>query len=371
LKGKKLVYFVTEDWYFCLHWLRVASAAKSAGFDVAVITRVREHGDAIRQAGLTLIPFEISRQGMNPIQELFTITRLIALYRYHAPDIIHHVAMKPTLYGSFAARLSGINHVVCTLAGLGWLFTSPTKVAKVLSKVVSLILSRYFQNVALTVQNSDDARFMASLGLQHINLIRGAGVDTRKFSPEDEVAGTPLVVLPARMLWDKGVKEFVESAKLLKNKDIKARFVLVGGSDSGNPAAVDLRQLESWVDEGIVEWWGQRNDMPEVYKQAHIICLPSYREGLPTVLIEAAASSRSIVTTDTIGCREVVRHGENGYLVPIRRTIELADALEELINNSELRKQMGRKGREVVVQEFAVERVVAETMALYEELLKA
>lgn len=370
MKGKKLIYFVTEDWYFCLHWLKIAEASMSAGLDVSVITRVREHGDVIRQAGLKLIPFELSRQGMNPLREFTTIARLEKIYRNLSPDIVHNVAMKPTLYGSLAARFAGIGCVVNTLAGLGWLFTSPSLIARLLNKVVVYIFSHYFVNSIIVLQNNDDAAFMKSLGLNHVKVIRGAGVDIKKFCPVEESSDTPIVILPARMLWDKGIKEFVEAARILIDRGIMARFVLVGGTDTCNPAAADTVQLEKWVEEGAVEWWGQKSDMPEVYRQAHIVCLPSYREGLPTVLIEAAACNLSIVTTDTVGCREVVRHGENGFLVPVRSSVELADALQILINNSELRKQMGTRGREIVTQEFAVEQVVAETMAVYEELLK-
>ena len=360
---------MTEDWYFCLHWLRIAEAAKSVGFDVAVVTRVREHGDVIRKAGLTLIPFEISRQGMNPFRELATITRLVALYRRQLPNIVHNVAMKPTLYGSLAARLAGIRGVVNTLAGLGWLFTSPIFIARSLKKLIVFIFSHYFVHSIIVLQNNDDAAFMKSLGLNFVKVVRGAGVDLKKFFPAEENTGTPLVILPARMLWDKGIKEFVEAARILIARSISARFVLVGGTDTGNPAAVDTEQLEKWRVEGIVEWWGQMTDMPVVYKQAHIVCLPSYREGLPTVLIEAAACNRPIVTTDTVGCREVVRHGENGFLVPLRSTTELADALQLLIENPQLRRTMGKRGRDIAVQEFALEIVVAQTMAVYEEIL--
>src|SRR6185369_3494429 len=198
---------------------------------------------------------------------------------------------------------------------LGWMFTSPTLLARILNKIVCQIFGRYFINSIVTVQNSDDAALMRSLGLRCVKMIRGAGVDTEKFHPADENVGAPLVILPARMLWDKG---------------IKARFVVVGGADAGNPASMTTETLNKWVDEGLVEWWGQRTDMPEIYKQSHIVCLPSYREGLPTVLIEAASCNRPIVTTDTVGCREVVRSEENGFLVPVQSIDELAEAIQLL-----------------------------------------
>lgn len=204
----------------------------------------------------------------------------------------------------------------------------------------------------------------------HTKLIRGAGVDTKEYSYSPEpLAGPPRVVLPARMLKDKGVIEFVAAAEILKRRGVDAQFVLVGDTDLHNHAAISVKQLSAWAAEGCVDWWDRRNDMPAVLANAHIVCLPSYREGLPKALLEAASSGRPIVTTDTIGCREVVRHGENGLLVPLRSTVELADALQRLIENPELRQKMGLRGREIAVQEFAVEKVIAETLAVYKELI--
>ena len=228
-----------------------------------------------------------------------------------------------------------------------------------------------FDIIKSNLQNNDDAEFMKSLGLNHVKIVRGAGVDIIKYYPFEESLSTPLVIMPARMLWDKGVKEFVEAATILINRGITARFVLIGGIDTGNPAAVSIDQLEKWKEEGNVEWWGQQADMPGIFRQAHVVCLPSYREGLPTVLTEAAACNRPIVTTDTIGCREVVRQGENGFLVPVACSEALADALQLLIENPELRKQMGTRGREIVINEFAAEKIISETLNVYEELLKA
>jgi glycosyltransferase involved in cell wall biosynthesis len=177
------------------------------------------------------------------------------------------------------------------------------------------------------------------------------------------------VVLAARMLRDKGVIEFVEAARSLRTAGVQARFVLVGETDQGNPTAISVEQLRHWADSGDVEWWGQRNNMQEVLAQSHIVCLPSLREGVPKVLIEAAACGRAIVTTDAPGCREIVRHGDNGLLVPVRNSKALADALRILILNPDIRANMGRKGREIAVQEFSMERVVNETLTVYRELL--
>lgn len=371
----KLLYFVTEDWYFCSHRLPLALAAQDAGYDVAVVTHVNEHGEAIRRAGIRLIPFSLSRRGMNPLSELAVLVRLIVLYRKEKPDLVHHVAMKPVVYGSFAARLSGVPRVVNALAGLGYVFTSDQPKARLLRPVIGSAFRGILNSCRsrLILQNQDDrAMFIRKrfINEERIRLIRGSGVDTAVFSPTPEPSGIPVVMLVSRMLWDKGIKEFVEAARQLKTRGVDARFVLVGDTDPHNPSAIPNEQLTAWHAEGVIEWWGRHDDMLVVLAQAHIVCLPSYREGLPKVLLEAASCGRPIVTTDTPGCREVVRNGENGLLVPVRNTVELAGAIQRLIASPELRQKMGARGREIVVSEFAIEKVISETLTVYEELLK-
>lgn len=371
----KILYFITEDWYFCSHRLPLAIAAKDAGYDVAVVTNVNKHGAAIRQTGVRVIPFNLSRRGMNLLSEFITIARLIVIYRKEKPDIVHHVAMKPVLYGSLAARLSGVSGVVNALAGLGYVFTSDKLKAHILRSVIGRVFRELLnrRTSRLILQNKDDrALFIRKrfIDEERIRLIRGSGVDTNVFSPSPEPSGIPVVMLASRMLWDKGVKEFVEAARQLKSHGVKAHFVLVGDADQHNPSSIPKEQLTFWHKEGVVEWWGWRDDMPSVLAQAHVICLPSYREGLPKVLLDAASCGRPIVATDTPGCREIVHDRENGLLVPARSTVELAKAIQLLINNPELRQKMGSRGREIVVSEFSIEKVIAETIKIYEELLR-
>lgn len=361
----KLLFFVTEDWYFCSHRLPLAVAAASEGFEVVVVTRVREHGDAIRNAGLRLIPFEMSRRGRHPLRELAAVARLVGIYRRERPDIAHHVAMKPILYGSLAARLAGVRQVFNAFAGMGWTFTSVSRRARVLKSLVSGAMRVLLVSTDAIVQNLDDAALIARWGVRGIHLIRGSGVDTNLFAPTREPEGPPLVLLPARMLWDKGVGEFVAMAGRLKAAGSDARFVLVGAPDPENPAAVPMEQLIEWQQKNLVEWWGSRDDMPAVYAQSHIVCLPSYREGLPKVLLEAAACGRAIVTTDTTGCRDAVTHGETGLLVPIKDVAALADAVERLIREPETRRRMGALGRHRVMEHFSDAKVVAATLKLY------
>jgi glycosyltransferase involved in cell wall biosynthesis len=202
-------------------------------------------------------------------------------------------------------------------------------------------------------------------------LIRGSGVDLARYTPAPEPEGVPLVVLPARMLRDKGVEEFVAAARMLKQAGVNARFALVGDPDPENPAAISLAQLAAWREEGAVEYWGWRDDMATVFRQAHLVCLPSYREGLPKALIEAAACERALVTCDVPGCREVVSDGDNGLLVPARDSAALARALRRLIEDAGLRRALARRSRERAVAEFSLERVIADTLALYRALLAA
>lgn len=365
----KLLFVVTEDWYFVSHRLPLAAAARDAGFEVAVATRVGTHGEAIQASGIRLIPFSLSRRGGNPLRE---VTALARLYRAERPDIVHHVALKPVLYGALAARLARVPAQVNAVAGLGWLFTSAGGVLRLARPPMRWLLA-WLLNArgSLTVaQNPDDRSLLirSRVSERRLRLIRGAGVDTAAFHPAPESARPVRVVLAARMLWDKGVGEFVEAARLLRQKGIEACFVLVGGPDPDNPASVPESTLRAWHGQYGVEWWGRRDDMPAVLRAAHIACLPSYREGLPKSLLEAAACGLPIVATDAPGCREIVRHEENGLLVPVRDATALAEALSRLIADADLRRRMGRRGRQIVEAEFSMERVIRETLALYREL---
>lgn len=374
MRRPRLLFLVTEDWYFCSHRIPIAREAKRQGYEVLVATRVERHGEQIVSEGFKLIPLRMRRQSRNPLSELSAIMEIIGIYRREKPDIVHQVAIKPVIYGSLAALIAGVPHVVNAMAGMGYVFISSQLKAKLLRPVIraafKLLLNRV--NSRLILQNQDDkAMFIGSqlVSDKRITIIRGSGVDTNIFQQMPESEGPPLVLLASRMLWDKGVDEFVKAARLLKAGGVGASFVLVGDTDAHNPAAIPVEQLAAWHTEGHVEWWGRHDDMLQVLAHSHIVCLPSYREGLPKVLLEAASCGRPIVTTDTNGCREVVRHGENGFLVPVRSTLELADAIKLLIEDPDLRKRMGTRGREIVVQEFAVEQVVAETLAAYKELL--
>ena len=371
----KILYFVTEDWYFCSHRLPLAMAAMEAGYDVSVVTRVQSDGERIKAAGITLIPIELSRRGMNPLKEILLIRRLVEIFKTEQPALIHNVALKPVLYGTVAAHFAKIPYVVNAMAGLGFIFSSKAIKARIMRPFFMLFF-RFFLNSSdgrVILQNADDAALLSNSGVlkkKCIALIRGSGVDTLEYKAKPEPEGEPVIILASRLLWDKGVGEFVDAARLLKKQGVKARFALLGEGDSENPSSISNEQLQQWHHEGVIEAWGKKDNMPEIFAQSNIVCLPSfYGEGVPKVLIEAAACERAIVTTDAPGCRDIVLDGVNGILVPIRDSNAVAEALKKLINTPELRKKMGKKGKELVEKDFSLEQVNRETLALYDELL--
>ena len=371
----KLLYFVSEDWYFVSHRLALAQAAKSAGFDVVVAARVDRHGDAIRDAGMRLIPIDFARSGLHPWREARSMAQLMALYRREAPDLVHNVAVKPVIYGSLAASRARAKGIVNALMGLGWVFSSDSPKAKTLRPFVGAALRSALrgENTRTIVQNSDDAALLIEQRLaprDSVRLIRGSGVDPSHYMTGPPPEGPPLVVLPARLLAAKGVGEFIQAAALLKAEGSNARFALVGKPDELSPAAITPEELRRAVSSGHVEYWGWRTDMPQVLNAANIVCLPTfYGEGLPKVLLEAAASKRAIVATDVPGCREIVIPGENGWLVPPRNVAALAAALREAIARPDLCIRYGEAGRARVEREFSLDAVVAQTVAVYRELV--
>lgn len=371
--GPTLLFLVTEDWYFYSHRLELGRAAAREGYRVIVVTRTQRYVEALRRERFEVIPLDIARGSINPLRDIKTILALRRLYRDLHPDIVHHVALKPVLYGSIAARLAGVPSSVNALAGLGFVFASNQLRARLLRPLVKAAF-RFFLNGRATrviVQNPEDRQLLLDSGVasQAIATIRGSGVDLDRFHWQPEPAGPPLVLLASRMLWDKGLREFVEAARMLRSLGVQARFVLVGDTDDENPAAVPVAQLKEWQREGAVEWWGRRDDMQRLFPSAHVVCLPSYREGLPKVLLEAAASGRPIVAADVPGCREIVCHGNNGLLVPPRNAAALAQALRQLIDAPSLRARMGQASRKMAEAEFSVDRVITETLTVYRSLL--
>jgi len=371
----KILYLVTEDWYFWSHRLPIARASRDRGFEVVVATRVQSHGDRIAGEGFRVVPLGWRRRSLHPWNETKALIELVRVYRRERPDIVHHIALKPAVYGSLAARLTGARAVVNTVAGMGYVFTSRELKARLLSPPLKSAFRFLFNrpNVRVIIQNPDDGNALAEycgVGRDKTVLIRGSGVDLSRFAPRPEPAGRPNVTMVSRMLWDKGVGELVEAAKRLREANDPIDVTLVGVPDPENPASISNAQLEAWQREGLVRWLGYREDVAKVWADSTIAVLPTtYGEGVPKALIEAAACGRAVIATDVPGCREIVLPGESGLLVPPRDSDALLEAIRRLSHDPALRKRMGEKGREHAVGGFSEETVVEQTLALYDSLL--
>lgn len=369
MKKPRLLYVVNVDWFFLSHRLPIALAAREAGFDVHVAATVELGASAIERHGFTLHPLNIDRRSANPWQALKLLLSLWRLMRSVEPEVVHLVTIKPVLLGGISARLCGVPRVVAAISGLGFVFTAQGIRASIRRSLVSALyrLALARSGVCVVFQNGDDK----SLLEQHAGIragqsvcIPGSGVDLAAWPVRPIPHGEPVVMMPARLLADKGVIEFVEAAKRLRDRT-KARFVLVGDVDLGNPTSLSRDQVQTWVTAGVIEWWGHRSDMAEVLAQAHLVVLPSYREGLPKALIEAAACGRAVITTDVPGCRDAIDPGRTGLLVKVRDAESLAETIKSLLSDPVRLRTMGEAGRLWAEKMFDVREVIARHMILY------
>ena len=370
---RRIAYVVTEDWWLWSCWAGLVKAARDTGYEVTVVTRVHEHGECIRALDLELVDMDFGRGQLSPRINLRTLRRLHEIYCRIQPHLVHHIALQPVVLGSTAAVLSGEPAVVNTIAGMGHVLASNSIGARAMRSALLPMLGWALRRSHTIVQNPDDAALLVeSLGVraEHVAVIKGAGVDIKRFTPRLEPEGPVRVTMVSRLLWAKGVGEFIEAASAVRETRKDLVFTLVGAPDKENPRAVPYEQAAAWRAAGIIDWWGYREDIANVWARSHIAVLPSwYREGLPSALLEAAACGRPIVTTDMPGCRQAVRHGENGLLVPIRDARALADAIMTLADDPALRTSMGAAGRRRAEVEFAAARVHAETLQIYEQAL--
>jgi glycosyltransferase involved in cell wall biosynthesis len=377
----RLLFLMNEALFFTTHRIAVALAAQEAGYEVHVAAP-HENGPVavIRGCGFHFHDLPLKRGGRSLAGEIRLLARCLVLIRRIRPDLVHHVAMKPVIFGGLASRLLGVRAVVHAITGMGYLFIRDDWPARTLRALIRP-LYRYalgHPNARVIFQNPDDLGLFLRQGLvreEATVMIKGCGVDMRTFAPVEPPVEPPegraIVMFPARILGDKGVHEFIHAARSLKAAGSQARFILVGRRDPANPTDVAEATIHDWERAGLVEWWGFRTDMPQVLGQAHIICMPSYREGLPRGLIEAAACGLPIVTADVPGCREVVRDGESGILVPVRDGPATAAAIGRLLDDPDLRHAMGRAGRQLALDEFTVEAFVADTLAAYDAVRAA
>ena len=370
MSNKKLLFVVNDDWFFISHRLPIAIKAKELGYDVHVATGAYEGESKLEKYGFTHHVFTIARAKINPLQDLLTVWSLFSLYKSIKPDVVHHITIKPVLFGGIAARLAGIKSVVSAISGLGVIFIDQGFIPSLKRKIVGVLyrLGLSHKNSMVITQNIDDKKIIARLtGLPNsqLSLIKGSGVDLDKFQmealPTDAIRK---VVLLARMLRDKGVGEFHQAAVLLEKDYPNVEFILAGGTHD-NPASYSENQLNDWNSEGSVQWIGHQSNVIDVIKKAYIIVLPSYREGLPKVLLEAAAIGRPIITTDVPGCRDAIIENETGLLVPFKNAKALANAMRKLLDSEELCKTLGKNGRLLMEQEFSVDTVVSKHIEIY------
>lgn len=376
MNKKKLLFIINVDWFFVSHRLPIALAAMEKGFEVHLLCATTDKVEYLENLGLIIHPFSFSRSGKNIFSEIGCIFGLFAQVKKIKPDLLHLVTIKPVIYGGIVARLLKVPGVVSAISGLGFLFVKREGLKARLLRGAVLSLYRVAMghaNQRVIFQNPVDRQTLLAEGGVKENktrMIRGSGVDLDEYSISPEPKGLPVIVMASRLLKDKGVCEFVEAARIINSKDVKAHFKLVGEPDSGNPESVTVDQVQSWQDEGLVDCLGFRSDIAQLFSAAHIVVLPSYyREGLPKVLIEAAACGRAVITTDMPGCRDAIEADITGLLVPARDANALAYAIDRLIDNKALRQQMGRAGRDLAEREFSIDNVVNAHLAIYNELM--
>jgi len=371
----KLLFVINAPEFFLSHRLPVAVRARELGYEVHVLTGPGAGSSEIQSFGFSHYTVPMSRSGMSPFAELKTLFSIYRVIRRVHPTLVHLVTIKAVLYGGLASRLAGVPGVVAAISGLGTVFISPGIKARLLRAFVKQFykVSLKQRHLRVIFQNPTDKALLSnllSLNDIHTALIRGSGVSLDEYACKSETQGIPVVVMASRLLRDKGVFEFVEAARALRAKGVKAKFKLVGDPDPGNPTSVTEQELTRWSAEGHVSLLGYRTDIPALYAASHIVCLPSYyREGLPKTLVEAAACGRAVVTTDMPGCRDAIEPGETGLLVPPRDAMALADAIQYLIEHPQQRRRMGEAGRKLAERDFAIEKIVDAHMEIYRELL--
>lgn len=371
ISPKRVLFVATDASFFVTHRLPIALAARERGYDVHVATPRGPMVETIASSGLSWHPIMLTR-GISVVRDALAIPQCALLYRRLRPDIVHHIAMKPVLFGMLATHAAHVPVVVNAIMGLGSAFDNRRLIGRMLHFAFDHILGH--PRMRFTFENADDRETFLGLGWlspDQTVLIGGSGVDPVEFSPPSHPrTGTPLVLFAARLLATKGVADFVEAARKLAARGIAARFAIAGQPDPKNPDSVRESDLARWKAEGIVEILGHSSNMPDLLRSASLFVLPTfYREGVPKALLEAAATGLAAVTTNTPGCRDIVVDGETGLLVPPRDVDALATAIEQLLNDARRRNGMGRKARERVLAHFAVEHVVRETLATYEALL--
>lgn len=368
----KLLMIINTPEFFLSHRLPIAQAAKQKGYDVHIATGPGNSSDKIKQAGFAHYTIPLSRSGTNPLKEFISLVAIAKLLIIIRPDIGHFVTIKPNIYGGLMARLFRVPSTVFAISGLGSVFSNnANKIQKRLVQNLYNIALNTRQRIVIFQNEQDRITLLKATNLEKKDtiLIQGSGVDLDHFSYKNEPRGTPVVLMACRLLAEKGVFDFVEAARILAANNTQVIMRLVGETDPGNPSHISQKILDDWKTQGVVEILGRKNDMPEQIGDAHVVCFPSYYgEGVPKILLEAAASGRPIITSDMAGCRDAVLPGKTGIIVPPRSPQKLALAIETLIKDVRLRRKMGRDARILAEQKFSVENVVEKHLNIYSEL---
>jgi glycosyltransferase involved in cell wall biosynthesis len=372
----RLLFLVTEDWYFWSHRLPIARAARSAGYDVIVACRITNHGARIADEGFRVHPLNWRRRGFNPIREICAIIDIARIYRRENPSIVHHIALKSVVYGSIAARLSRVSSVINSINGLGFAFTANSPWAWIARLALRLVFRMVVDRPGWTAlfQNDDDRQVLTQQGfMRHsaIAVVRGSGVDVAHFAalptPSSE---PPVIAVVTRMLMIKGVETLVAASRLLRQDGVPHYLQLVGDPDPDNAASIPSELLQAWSNEPGISWLGYQHDVRSIWAQAHIAALTSLGgEGIPKSLLEAAACARPIISTNVPGCRDIARDGINAILVPPDNPEALAFALKRLIEEAELRHQYGIESRRIAQTEYSDSKIAEQVLALYQSLL--
>ena len=366
----KVLLVANTDWYLYNHRLALAQYLRRQGFEVALVSPPGSFTPQLAQAGFRWIDWPVGRASALPWQESMAVLHLARIYRAERPHLVHHFTIKPILYGSFAAHLAGVPSMVNSVTGRGYIFLSGETKARLLRPAVQLLYRFTLRSTRSQVifENQFDRQYFIENHLAvaaRTHLIPGVGVDAQKFTPSPPEDGLPVILYAGRLLWDKGIGVLIEAGRLLRQRGLAFRLVLVGEPDAGNPSSIDAGVVRDWVAHGDAEWWGFQDEMARVYQQAHIVVLPSFGEGVPTMLIEAAAMGRPLVASDISGCRAVIRQDENGFLVPVRDPAALADALARLLVDPALRQRMGAVSRQLVLENFTHEIINRQTAEVY------
>jgi glycosyltransferase involved in cell wall biosynthesis len=368
---KKIIYVVNTDWFFISHRLSFAIEAKKRGYDVAIAAKNTGRFKELEAQGFELFDININRSGTNPIKEIISIIKLIRILRRVKPTVIHNVTLKMSIYGSIATYFVQIDKVINAISGLGYIFTADRKIRA--EKIIFALMkfAFYKRGFSFIFQNPDDLQFFQNLNLNSGNkfcLIKGVGIDLEKFNfPERKANSEITFILVARMLKDKGISEFITASKIVTLKYPKCRFILAGDIDKENPASFKREELIGELNGTQIEWLGHRADVIELLQISDVMVFPSYREGLPKSLIEAAAMGLPIITTDAIGCKECVEEGINGYLVPVGSTKLLADKMIKFLENPSLIQKMGKASRLKAEHEYSLSMIIEKTFELYDQ----